>query len=255
MINTAIFIRNDTRLLSSLDLLKQTTNLCYIVLKDNNINSLLRKEFLNSKTEILTHESFLEGIKKNQIKALNYIFSLYYQKKIEKSILIYPNKGCINFHPAPLPVYRGVGNYSRCILEGRSTWGVSAHFMDEEFDNGDIIDVNEFDIDEHTETYYSLEIKSLKQMKKLFSKVVYNVVQNRVTSLNIEIEKDKIKYLTRVDVQKMKLIGKNDNAELISKKIRAFWRPPFDGASITIGNKKFTIVDDFILNELGKFYK
>ncbi len=52
--------------------------------------------------------------------------------------------GCLNFHPAPLPDFRGLGGYNVAILEGLPEWGVSSHFVDEHFDTGDLVDVERF---------------------------------------------------------------------------------------------------------------
>ena len=54
---------------------------------------------------------------------------------------------CLNFHPAPLPDIRGLGGYNVAILEDFAEWGVSAHFVDEEFDTGDLVRVDRFPID------------------------------------------------------------------------------------------------------------
>ena len=53
----------------------------------------------------------------------------------------------------------------------------------------------------------------------------------------------------------MKIISITDDPVLISRKIRAFWRPPFEGATLAINGQRFTVVNDYILNELGDFYK
>ena len=49
-------------------------------------------------------------------------------------------------------------------------------------------------------------------------------------------------------MESMKEIKEGDD---ISRKIRAFWFPPYDGAYIKINNKKYTLIDDFILKELA----
>ena len=58
-----------------------------------------------------------------------------------------PGSACLNFHPAPLPDMRGLGGYNVAILEDFEEWGVSAHFVDEEFDTGDLVRVDRFPID------------------------------------------------------------------------------------------------------------
>lgn len=74
----------------------------------------------------------------------DYIFSFYW-KKIKKDILGIPRIGSINFHPGPLPEARGSG-YHAAILENWGYFGVTAHFMDENFDTGGIIECRRFPI-------------------------------------------------------------------------------------------------------------
>ena len=82
-----------------------------------------------------------------------------------------PKLGIINFHPAILPEYKGTAGYNVAILEGRSDWGVSAHYVDAEIDTGEIIDVSMFPISKDEETAYSLEKKSQNYLFEQFIKV------------------------------------------------------------------------------------
>lgn len=46
-----------------------------------------------------------------------------------------------NFHPAPLPEYKGRNLCYHAILNGEKEFGATLHYMDENFDTGPIIDV------------------------------------------------------------------------------------------------------------------
>lgn len=59
--------------------------------------------------------------------------------KIPKVLLNSTKDGFINVHPSMLPKYRGGNPYSRVIMNGETETGVTIHFMDENFDTGDII--------------------------------------------------------------------------------------------------------------------
>ncbi len=59
--------------------------------------------------------------------------------KIPKVLLDATKDGFINVHPSMLPKYRGGNPYSRVIMNGETETGVTIHFMNEEFDTGDII--------------------------------------------------------------------------------------------------------------------
>lgn len=46
-----------------------------------------------------------------------------------------------NFHPAPLPEYKGRNLCYHAIMNGEISWGASLHYMDENFDTGDVVEV------------------------------------------------------------------------------------------------------------------
>ena len=52
----------------------------------------------------------------------------------------------INFHPAPLPEYRGRNVGYHAILNGEKEFGATLHYVDKTFDTGDIIEVRRFPI-------------------------------------------------------------------------------------------------------------
>ncbi|WP_420391417.1 formyltransferase family protein [Acuticoccus sp.] len=55
-------------------------------------------------------------------------------------------RGVVNMHGAPLPDMRGSMCECAAILEGRRTFGVSLHMMDEGVDTGPILAVDRFDV-------------------------------------------------------------------------------------------------------------
>lgn len=256
MIKTGIFIRNDDRLQSAIDYLYNNTDLRYIVFKDESFNNQnMHHKYNNTNLMFISHQEFKQLIDNGRVEGLDYIFSYYYQKKLDNNILNHPIKGCINFHPAPLPKYRGVGNYSKCILEELDYWGVSAHFMDDKYDNGSIIQVLKFYVDSSTETYIGLENKTYGYMYQLFCTIVDTAKINNIKIQDNLIDNNKTSYLTRDKINELKQIINMEDLELISRKIRAFWCPPFAGASIKINDKSYTLIDDNILKELSILYK
>jgi len=62
-----------------------------------------------------------------------------YNYKIPKILLNSVKDGFVNVHPSLLPLYRGGNPYSRVIYNNETETGVTIHFMDENFDTGDII--------------------------------------------------------------------------------------------------------------------
>ncbi|MEV9476149.1 phosphoribosylglycinamide formyltransferase [Aliarcobacter butzleri] len=100
----------------------------------------------------------------------DYIFLSGYMKKIESKLLkAYPNK-IINTHPAILPsIYGGVGMYGRFVHEeviknGEKESGVTIHFVNDVYDEGEKILVKKLKLEEN-ETVDTLEEK-IKNLEK-----------------------------------------------------------------------------------------
>lgn len=100
----------------------------------------------------------------------DYIFLSGYMKKIESKLLkAYPNK-IINIHPAILPsIYGGVGMYGRFVHEAviknsEKESGVTIHFVNEVYDEGEKILVKKLKLEEN-ETVDTLEEK-IKNLEK-----------------------------------------------------------------------------------------
>ncbi len=72
-----------------------------------------------------------------------------YNKKFPKELLSLTKDGFINLHPSKLPDYRGANPYSHVIMNGEEESAITLHYMDEEFDTGDIISQYRFSIDEN----------------------------------------------------------------------------------------------------------
>ena len=187
--------------------------------------------------------------KKKGLDSIDLVISYLFWKKIEKPLIELSKIGCINFHPAPLPDFRGVNGYSFAIYENSLEWGVSVHFVDENFDTGDIIKVNRFPINPSTETAFSLETKSQGKMFELFKEVIDTVKNENALP---RIPQEKGKYRSKEEFEKIRRIKDTDSLDEIERKIRAFWYPPYEGAVIKIQNKEFTIINKQILEDLKK---
>ena len=101
----------------------------------------------------------------------DYIFLSGFMKKIEKNMLkIFENK-IINTHPAILPsIYGGAGMYGHFVHEavvknGEKKSGVTIHYVNENYDEGEKILIKELLLDEN-ETAQSLENK-IKELEKI----------------------------------------------------------------------------------------
>lgn len=67
------------------------------------------------------------------------IYVAAYGKILPKYVLDFPRHGCINAHASLLPKYRGAAPIQRAIMNGESETGVTAMYMAEGLDTGDMI--------------------------------------------------------------------------------------------------------------------
>ena len=92
----------------------------------------------------LNEKGFLQRIK-NLNADLGVVAS--FNKKLPKELLQLTKDGFINLHPSKLPDYRGANPYSHVIINGEEESAVTLHYMDENFDTGDLISQYRFSID------------------------------------------------------------------------------------------------------------
>jgi methionyl-tRNA formyltransferase len=72
-------------------------------------------------------------------------------------------KYAVNFHPAPLPHGRGPYPTPVPVLQRASTWGVSCHKIEHEFDSGDVLKTVEFPVsrdDDHDSVDLKIQFAS-----------------------------------------------------------------------------------------------
>lgn len=62
-----------------------------------------------------------------------------YGRILPPYVLNYPPLGCVNAHASLLPKYRGAAPINRAVMAGETKTGVTAMFMDEGLDTGDVI--------------------------------------------------------------------------------------------------------------------
>ncbi|WP_148624801.1 phosphoribosylglycinamide formyltransferase [Aliarcobacter cryaerophilus] len=101
----------------------------------------------------------------------DYIFLSGYMKKIENNMLKTFENKIINTHPAILPsIYGGAGMYGHFVHEavvknGEKKSGVTIHYVNENYDEGEKILIKELLLDEN-ETVETLENR-IKELEKI----------------------------------------------------------------------------------------
>lgn len=173
------------------------------------------------------------------------VISYLYPYLIKEPLLSHAKLGAINFHPGLLPEFAGLRGYNYAILEGHQVYGCTAHFMNEKFDSGDIIKSSAFPIDAD-ETAFSLEYKTQQNMLALFKNICKAV--NRDEPLPRFPQPSPPHTVSRAEFEKAKW---SPCSYPVERWVRAWWYPPYRGATISIDGEKLTLVSDSILKSIA----
>ena len=86
-------------------------------------------------------ETLRDGAFEEELSSLDpdLIVVAAYGKILPPYIINYPRFGCVNAHASVLPKYRGAAPINRAVMDGERETGVTAMYMDEGLDTGDII--------------------------------------------------------------------------------------------------------------------
>ena len=94
------------------------------------------------KLPLVTYERQLDELDfLHKIRQLNADIAVVcsYNKKLPPELLKCVKSGFVNCHPSLLPDYRGGNPYSNVLINNEKETGITLHFMDENFDTGNII--------------------------------------------------------------------------------------------------------------------
>lgn len=128
----------------------------------------------------------------------------------------------LNFHPAPLPEYRGFAPYTWGVLNGAWEWGVTLHEMVDEIDAGPVLREMRWNIDARMVTAIGLKEMAHRMLKQLlidcapyWKSVAFWYRQPQVLG----------RYYSRLDFENARRYA-GWNPEVAR---RAFWCPPHPG--------------------------
>jgi len=186
------------------------------------------------------------------LAAVDAVFSFLFWKRIGQRLIELGRLGCLNFHPAPLPDLRGLGGYNVAILEDWPEWGVSAHYVDAGFDTGDIVRVDRFPIDHDRETALSLDFRSQAKLLEVFRWTADELDAGR------ELPREPQgsgRYVDRAEFESLRAVRLGDPPDLTARRIRAFWYPPHNGATLEVDGQTVTLLDRTLLSEVAEAYR
>lgn len=139
-----------------------------------------------------------------------------------------------NFHPGPLPEYKGRNLCYHALMNGEKEFGATLHYMDESFDTGDIIEVARFPILK----WWTAEVLSrwtIEMSKQLFKVYFPLILENTVFPRTPNVGG---KYYKKEPIEDTLFLG-----EYLTKQMRAVYFPPYY-PKINIGGVTYKIVRD-----------
>lgn len=88
-------------------------------------------------------QTLKNGAFEDELKKLDpdMIIVAAYGKLLPNYVLTYPKYGCVNAHGSILPKYRGASPIQRAIIDGEKITGITAMYMADGLDTGDIIKI------------------------------------------------------------------------------------------------------------------
>lgn len=167
------------------------------------------------------------------------IVSVGYDHLVPDHVLSIPPKGCINLHPSLLPHNRGKSPNVWSIVEGTPA-GVTLHYMDEEFDTGEIIAQREVKTrfeDTGKDLHKRLERAQFELLADTWPEVERGEVTTKPQST------DDGTYHSIEDFRSLCEI--DPDAEYSAKELldvlRALTFPPFDNAYLDIDDERYYV--------------
>jgi len=179
---------------------------------------------------------------------IDLVLSFLFWRRIERPLIDLPRIGCFNFHPAPLPGFRGRRGYNFAILEGCTEYGASVHYVADTLDTGDLVSVRTFPV-APDETALSLERKTLRLLVGMFGEFVDGVCAGAPIP---RTPQGPGRSATKEEMLAAARIRPDDAEPVVARKVRAYWYPPYEGATVDVQGRRFTLVDREILADVGR---
>jgi len=171
----------------------------------------------------------------------DFVVSYQFRNLVKPDVLALAKRGALNFHAGPLPEFGGFAYYSVAILEDVAIYGCSCHHMDQHFDTGPLLKVRRFPVNIRQETAFSLEAKAQEEMLRLFIDVCFLAETQEQLPMTPQDE-TRSRYLKREQLEALKAIPADADAEAIDRYARAFWYPPYECAYINVNGTRVDVI-------------
>jgi methionyl-tRNA formyltransferase len=159
-----------------------------------NIHKILKKKFSN--INVVYSKKTGETLSKKFNVSYDYVFSYRSYIILKKDFLKKVKFSAINFHPAP-PKLRGFAPASFAIIKKLKKFGSTIHIMNDKIDNGRILDVKLFSINENINIKKLLKLTYQNQYEQI--KIFLDKYDSIINSKNNYKWSKKIYYKKNID--------------------------------------------------------
>ncbi len=180
----------------------------------------------------VNQKEFLNKLKKIEP---DFIVVVAFGQKLSPELLSIPKYGCINLHASLLPEYRGSSPIHKAIIEGKEVTGNTTMYMDEGWDDGDIIYQQEIKIKEN-DTVGILHDKLAEKGAELLLKTLKDIKTGKAP--RIEQDDSKATFAYKID-KSLGEIDWNQSAYEIHNLIRGV--NPWPGAYTYLNGERLKI--------------
>jgi len=167
------------------------------------------------------------------------VVSVGYDYLVPEDVLSIPSEGCINLHPSFLPHNRGKSPNVWSIVENTPA-GVTLHYMEDQFDTGEIIARREVETD-FADTGKDLHERLERAQFDLFTDVWPRIEADDIETTPQSTEEgryhsvDDFRHLCEIDPEK------TYEAKELLDVLRALTFPPFDNAYLELDGERYYV--------------
>jgi methionyl-tRNA formyltransferase len=180
---------------------------------------------------------------KMAVEPVDFVVSYMFRYRVRPEVIAVGSRASVNFHAGPLPEYGGWAFYNVAILEGAAEYGCTCHHLDDGFDTGPLVEVRRFPIDASNETAFSLERRTQEEMIRLFVDFCELAESGRAIP-SVPQDPARMRCLSQEQLEAMKQIPRNADAETVDRYARAFWYPPYPGAYVTRNGVRIEVIPE-----------
>ncbi len=190
----------------------------------------------------ITHLNYNKKKKPDELQSFvtlhkpDFGFSCYFPYKIEPAIINLLSKNLLNIHGGILPLYRGALSSVWSILNDEAYAGASLHYITDELDMGNILDVRKCRIS-NMDTGYSLYKKVEELSFELFIEYFEKMRSGKTNFLSVSQIKEQGKYYSRA-LPNNGIIDWNNKARFIYNFCRSLDFPSYDPAITYLKEEK-----------------